>query len=60
MMPSSGMEWRREPVLFADAALARRLEAAEAAIARGCVRAGAAFLDVAGGCAVFALSLIHI
>jgi GNAT superfamily N-acetyltransferase len=48
------MEWRREPVLFADVALARRLEAAEAAIARGCVRAGAATLEIAGGCAVFA------
>ena len=54
MMPSSGMEWRREPILFADAALARRLEAAAAAIARGCVRRGAATLEVAGGCAVFA------
>ncbi|MGA3098828.1 MAG: GNAT family N-acetyltransferase [Bryobacteraceae bacterium] len=54
MMPSSGTEWRREPVLFADAALARRLEAGEAAIARGCVRRGAEVLEVAGGCAVFA------
>ena len=54
MMPSSGIEWRREPLVFADAALARRLEAAEAAIARGCARPGAATLEVAGGCAVFA------
>jgi len=43
-------------MLFADAALARRLEAAEAANARGCTanHPGAAFLEVAGGCAVFA------
>jgi GNAT superfamily N-acetyltransferase len=40
---------------FADAALARRLEAAEAANARGCAPSspGAAFLDIAGGCAIF-------
>lgn len=54
MMPSSRIAWRQEPILFADAALARRLEAAEAAMARGCVRWGAATLEVAGGCAVFA------
>jgi GNAT superfamily N-acetyltransferase len=54
MMPFSRMAWRQEPMVFADAALARRLEAAEAAIARGCVRPGAATLEVAGGCAVFA------
>ena len=48
------MEWRRPPVIFADAALARRLEAGEAAIARGCARRGAATLEIAGGCAVFA------
>src|SRR5260370_31678720 len=41
---------------FADASLARRTEAAEAANARGCtaVYPGAAVLDVAGGCAIFA------
>jgi len=41
---------------FADAALARRLEAAEAANARGCtaVHPEAAVLEIAGGCAVFA------
>ena len=41
-------------MIFADAPLARRLEAAEAANARGCSTGpGAAFLDVAGGCAIF-------
>jgi len=40
---------------FADASLARRLEAAEAINARGCTASpsGAAFLDIAGGCAIF-------
>ncbi len=38
---------------FADAALARRLEAAEAANARGCSPDGASVLEVAGGCAIF-------
>jgi len=40
---------------FADAALARRLEAAEAANARGCTASlsGSAALEVAGGCAIF-------
>jgi len=39
---------------FADALLARRLEAAEAANARGCsAQPGAAYLEVAGGCAIF-------
>jgi hypothetical protein len=40
---------------FADAALARRLEAAEALNARFCTASppGAAFLDIAGGCAIF-------
>ena len=40
---------------FADAALARRLEAAEALNARGCTASppGAAFLDIAGGTAIF-------
>jgi GNAT superfamily N-acetyltransferase len=43
-------------MIFADVALARRLEAAEAANARGCtaVHPEAAVLEVAGGCAVFA------
>lgn len=42
-------------VSFADAALARRLEAAEALNARGCTASppGAGFLDIAGGCAIF-------
>jgi GNAT superfamily N-acetyltransferase len=41
--------------MFADATLARRLEAAEASNARGCATSpeGAAFLDIAGGCAIF-------
>ena len=40
---------------FADAVLARRLEAAEAVNARGCTAAtpGATFLDTGGGCAIF-------
>jgi hypothetical protein len=38
---------------FADALLARRIEAAEAENARGCVPAGSAVLEVAGGCAIF-------
>jgi GNAT superfamily N-acetyltransferase len=43
-------------VVFSDLALARRIEAAEAANARGCtaVHPEAATLEVAGGCAVFA------
>jgi len=42
-------------MMFADLALARRLEAAEAANARGCSPLeGAAVLEVAGGCAIFA------
>jgi len=41
-------------MIFADGALARRLEAAESANARGCSAGpGAAFLDIAGGCAIF-------
>ncbi|HLK64173.1 MAG TPA: GNAT family N-acetyltransferase [Bryobacteraceae bacterium] len=41
-------------MIFADAALARRIEAAEAANARGCSAGpNAAFLEVAGGCAIF-------
>lgn len=41
---------------FADVALARRLEAAEADNARGCTSRppGAAVLEAAGGCAIFA------
>ena len=40
---------------FADAALARRIEAAEAGKLRGCsvTPPGAAFLEIAGGCAIF-------
>jgi hypothetical protein len=39
---------------FADVLLARRLEAAEAANARGCgAQPGAAYLEIAGGCAIF-------
>src|SRR5579883_965861 len=41
-------------LLFADALLARRLEAAEAANARGCSGRAAEILDIAGGCAIFA------
>jgi GNAT superfamily N-acetyltransferase len=41
-------------MIFADAQLARRLEAAEAANARGCsARDGAAVLEIAGGIAIF-------
>jgi GNAT superfamily N-acetyltransferase len=39
---------------FADAPLARRIESAEAANARGCTVTGSAVLEVAGGCAIFA------
>lgn len=39
---------------FADALLARRIEAAEAANARGCAAGpGAAVMEAAGGCAIF-------
>ena len=43
-------------MIFADTNLAQRLEAAEAANARGCVPAvtGRATLEIAGGCAIFA------
>jgi len=43
-------------LLFSDLPLARRIEAAEAANARGCtaILADAAALDIGGGCAVFA------
>lgn len=41
-------------MIFADAALARRLETAEAAVARGTsAQPGAAILEAAGGCAIF-------
>jgi GNAT superfamily N-acetyltransferase len=41
-------------MIFADALLARRLEAGEAAIARGSsVRPGTAVIEVGGGCAIF-------
>ncbi|MBZ5624064.1 MAG: hypothetical protein LAQ69_36000 [Acidobacteriia bacterium] len=41
-------------MIFADAVLARRLEAAEAANARGCSAGpGAGILEVSGGCAIF-------
>ena len=41
-------------MIFADAQLARRVEAAEASNARGCgLRDGAAVLEIAGGCAIF-------
>jgi hypothetical protein len=41
-------------MIFADAELARRIEAAEAENARGCVRdPERAVLEVAGGCAIF-------
>ena len=44
-----------DTLVFADAALARRLESAEAINARSCTASppGAAFLDIAGGCAIF-------
>ena len=48
--------WTGEEVLvFSDLALARRLEAAEAANAKGCtaIHPEAASMDMAGGCAVF-------
>lgn len=41
-------------MIFADRTLARRVEAAEAANARGCAPAGAVSLEIAGGCAIFA------
>jgi len=39
---------------FAGRELARRIEAAEAANARGCAPSGAVSLEIAGGCAIFA------
>ena len=41
-------------MVFADALLAQRIEAAEAANARGCSPRGADVLELAGGCAIFA------
>lgn len=41
-------------MIFADAVLARRLETAEAAIARACRAEGSDLLEIAGGCALFA------
>jgi GNAT superfamily N-acetyltransferase len=44
-----------DAMTFRDAALARRLEAAEAANARGCTAwpPGSAMLEIGGGCAIF-------
>ena len=39
---------------FADLALARRIEGAQTAQALGCAPGGAASLEIAGGCAIFA------
>ena len=39
---------------FADLALARRIEGAQSAQALGCAPGGAAALEIAGGCAIFA------
>ncbi len=44
---------QEEWMFFSDAVLARRIEAAEAANARGCSAAGGPVLEVAGGCAIF-------
>jgi GNAT superfamily N-acetyltransferase len=41
-------------MMFAGSILARRLEAAEAANARGCAPSGSMALEIAGGCAIFA------
>jgi hypothetical protein len=55
MMRHCGILAQGEFLIFADLLLARRLEAAEAANARGCtaIHPEAATIDVAGGCAVF-------
>jgi GNAT superfamily N-acetyltransferase len=55
MREDSGILTLGETLVFSDLALARRLEAAEAANAKGCtaIHAEAASMDVAGGCAVF-------
>ena len=54
-MRQYGILAQEEFLVFSDLPLARRLEAAEAANARGCtaIHPEAASLDVAGGCAVF-------
>ena len=39
---------------FADLALARRIEGAQTAQALGCAPGGAASIEIAGGCAIFA------
>lgn len=55
MMRQCGILAQEEFLVFSDLPLARRLEGAEAANARGCtaIHPEAATLDVAGGCAVF-------
>jgi hypothetical protein len=55
MMRPCGILAQGEFLVFSDLPLARRIEAAEAANARGCtaIHPEAAALDVAGGCAVF-------
>ena len=55
MMRPCGILAQGEFLVFSDLPLARRIEAAEAANARGCtaIHPEAATLDVAGGCAVF-------
>jgi hypothetical protein len=54
MMQPYGILSQEEWMIFADAALARRIEAAEAAIARGTsAQPGSAILEAAGGCAIF-------
>jgi GNAT superfamily N-acetyltransferase len=55
MMRHYGILAQGEFLIFADLLLARQIEAAEAANARGCtaIHPEAATLDVAGGCAVF-------
>jgi GNAT superfamily N-acetyltransferase len=54
MMQPYGILSQEEWMIFADTALARRIEAAEAAIARGTSRQpGSAILSAGGGCAIF-------
>jgi hypothetical protein len=55
MMQRGAILSQEEWMIFADLALARRLEAAEAAVARGTsAQPGSALLEAAGGCAIFA------
>ena len=56
MMRHAAYWLQEESLVFSDLLLAQRIEAAEAANARGCtaIHPEAATLDVAGGCAVFA------